>query len=223
MSGLSDRPWPLFDRKPQCAHNSARRHSRRRPLLARRHPGRQFFCDNPVGDDLLGDPHLEPTIELGDSGADIPVGIGSRRNSLLVFPARRSWRWPCHASRTPLRSSPRRRTGLHPRARLRLGSGRWRRRRWGAGSRPMSDPRVRDHALMRARARRQLSRCCVENGSYTRWPRHRLRPGRSRSCGDRGPRPLPCLTGILSRSNHVRTYRLSEVHNCVATLDANIA
>jgi hypothetical protein len=24
----------------------------RRPLLARRHPGRQFLCDNPVGDEL---------------------------------------------------------------------------------------------------------------------------------------------------------------------------
>ena len=52
MSGLSDRPWPLFDRKPQRADDSARRHSLRWPLLARRHPGRQFLCANPVGDEL---------------------------------------------------------------------------------------------------------------------------------------------------------------------------
>jgi len=47
LSGLSDRPWPLFDRKPQHPHASARGHSLRRPLLARRHPGWQFLCDNP--------------------------------------------------------------------------------------------------------------------------------------------------------------------------------
>jgi len=28
------------------------RHSLRRPQLARRYPGRQFLCDNPVGDEL---------------------------------------------------------------------------------------------------------------------------------------------------------------------------
>jgi hypothetical protein len=52
LSGLSDRPWPLLDRKPQRADDSARRRYLRRPLLARRHPGRQFLCDNPVGDEL---------------------------------------------------------------------------------------------------------------------------------------------------------------------------
>jgi len=33
-------------------NDSARRPSLRRPLLARRHPGRQFLCDNPVDDEL---------------------------------------------------------------------------------------------------------------------------------------------------------------------------
>jgi len=44
--------WRLFDRKPQRADDSARRPSLRRPLLARRHRGRQFLCDNPVDDEL---------------------------------------------------------------------------------------------------------------------------------------------------------------------------
>jgi len=57
---LSNRPWRLFDRKPQGADDSARRHPVRR-LLARRHLGGQFLCENPVGD------------ELAEAGA--PVGL----------------------------------------------------------------------------------------------------------------------------------------------------
>ena len=41
-----------FDHKPQRALGLSRRHSLRRPPLARRRPGRQFHCDNPVGEEL---------------------------------------------------------------------------------------------------------------------------------------------------------------------------
>ena len=52
LNGLSDPSWPPFDRKLQSAHDSACRHSLCRSLLARRRPGRQCLCDNPVGDEL---------------------------------------------------------------------------------------------------------------------------------------------------------------------------
>jgi hypothetical protein len=52
LNGLSDPSWPLFDHKPQSAHDPACRHSLCRLLLARRRPGRQCLCDNPVGDEL---------------------------------------------------------------------------------------------------------------------------------------------------------------------------
>ena len=41
-----------FDHKPQRALDLARRHSLRRPPLARPCRGRQFLGDNPVGDEL---------------------------------------------------------------------------------------------------------------------------------------------------------------------------
>jgi hypothetical protein len=69
--------------KPQdhialLAENSLCRHSLRRSLLARRRPGRQFLCDNPVGD------------ELADAGApadfiDDRAAVGAER--------RRSEQW----------------------------------------------------------------------------------------------------------------------------------
>jgi len=50
----SELPAPLAERfaaAPADALDLAR-HSLRRPQLARRYPGRQFLCDNPVGDEL---------------------------------------------------------------------------------------------------------------------------------------------------------------------------
>jgi hypothetical protein len=83
------RPWPLFDRKPQRAHDSARRHSLRRPLLARRHPGRQFLCHNPVGD------------ELAEAGA--PASLIDAR-AAVAAERRRCEQWIDRGAREPARA-----------------------------------------------------------------------------------------------------------------------
>jgi hypothetical protein len=84
MAVRSDVVDPLFDRKPQSAHDSACRHSLRRSLLARRRPGRQFLCDNPVGDELA---EAGAPADLIDDRA--AVGAEGRRSEQWIDKNRR--------------------------------------------------------------------------------------------------------------------------------------
>ena len=96
LNGLSDPSWPPFDRKLQSAHDSACRHSLCRSLLARRRPGRQCFCDNPVGD------------ELAEAGA--PADLIDDR-AAVGAEGRRSEQWIDRGAREPARAAARRRGG----------------------------------------------------------------------------------------------------------------
>ena len=88
----SELPAPLAERfaaAPADALDLAR-HSLRRPQLARRYPGRQFLCDNPVGD------------ELAEAGA--PADFIDDR-AAVATERRRCEQWIDRGAREPTRAS----------------------------------------------------------------------------------------------------------------------